>query len=90
MRPSENIFNRFEDALWIHVMLHGRERVTTGLGQKYIYPPRAFVRRRLEQGMHAHLRPGHSHWFLEGISSQEHFWHSAPDDWSPAFDTRMQ
>jgi hypothetical protein len=24
-------------------MLHGRERVMTGLGPKFIYPPRAFV-----------------------------------------------
>jgi hypothetical protein len=46
MRPSETLikfFNRFEDALRNRVILHGRERVTTGLGQKFIYPPRAFV-----------------------------------------------
>jgi hypothetical protein len=46
MRSSETLiefFNRFEDALRNHVMLHGRERVETGLGPKFIYPPRAFV-----------------------------------------------
>jgi hypothetical protein len=44
MRPSETLiefFNRFEDALRNHVMLHGRERVTTGLGQKFNHPPRS-------------------------------------------------
>jgi hypothetical protein len=49
MRPSETLiefFNRFEDALRNHVMLHGRERVTTGLGQKFIYPSRAFVEKK--------------------------------------------
>jgi hypothetical protein len=34
---------RFEDALRNHAMLHGRERVETGSGPKFIYPPRAFV-----------------------------------------------
>jgi hypothetical protein len=46
MRSSETLiefFNRFEDALRNHVILYGRERVETGLGQKFIYPPRAFV-----------------------------------------------
>jgi hypothetical protein len=36
-------FNRFEDALRNHVMLHDRQRVEMGLGQKFIYPPRVFV-----------------------------------------------
>jgi hypothetical protein len=40
---AQGIFNRFEDALCNHVMLHGRERVKTGSGPKFIYPPRAFV-----------------------------------------------
>jgi hypothetical protein len=46
MRPSKTLiefFNRFEDALRNNVTLHGRERVETGLEQKFIYPPRAFV-----------------------------------------------
>jgi hypothetical protein len=46
MRPSETLikfFNRFEDALRNHVLLHGRDKVATGLGTKFIYPPRAFV-----------------------------------------------
>jgi hypothetical protein len=46
MRPSETLikfFNRFEDALRNHVMLHGRDMVETGSGQKFICPPRAFV-----------------------------------------------
>jgi hypothetical protein len=45
MRSSENLiefFNRFEDALRYHVMLHGR-RVETGLEPNFIYTPRAFV-----------------------------------------------
>jgi hypothetical protein len=39
MRSSETLiefFNRFEDALRNHVMLLGRQRVETGLGQKFI------------------------------------------------------
>jgi hypothetical protein len=46
MRPSDTLikfFNRFEDALSNHVMFHGRESVETGLGQNFIYSPRAFV-----------------------------------------------
>jgi hypothetical protein len=46
MRSSETLiefFNRFEDALRNHVMLHGRVRVDTDSGPKFIYPPRAFV-----------------------------------------------
>jgi hypothetical protein len=46
MRSSETLiqfFNRFEDALRNHVMLHGCERVETDSGPKFIYPPRAFV-----------------------------------------------
>jgi hypothetical protein len=46
MRSSETFiefFNRFEDALRNHVMLHGRVRVETDSGPKFIYPPRAFV-----------------------------------------------
>jgi hypothetical protein len=46
MRPPDTLikfFDRFEDALRNHVLLHGREKVTTGLGTKFIYPPRAFV-----------------------------------------------
>jgi hypothetical protein len=40
MRPSETLiefFNRFEDALRNHVLLHGRDKVTTGLGTKESY-----------------------------------------------------
>jgi hypothetical protein len=47
MRSSETLikfFNRFEDALRNHVMLHGRERFTTVLGQKFIYPSRVLCR----------------------------------------------
>jgi hypothetical protein len=46
MRPSETfieLFNQFENALRNHVLLHGHEKVTTGLGTKFINPPRAFV-----------------------------------------------
>jgi hypothetical protein len=46
MRSSETLiefFNRFKDALRNDAMLHGRERVETGLGPKFIYLPRAFV-----------------------------------------------
>jgi hypothetical protein len=46
MRPSETLiefFNRFEDSLRNHVLLHGRHKVTTGLGTKFIYSSRAFV-----------------------------------------------
>jgi hypothetical protein len=46
MRPSETLiefFDRFEDALRNYVLLHGRDKVTTGLGTKFIYRPRAFV-----------------------------------------------
>jgi hypothetical protein len=46
MRPSETLikfFNRFEHSMRKHVMLHGRQRVETGLEQKFVYPSRAFV-----------------------------------------------
>jgi hypothetical protein len=46
MRPSEKLikfFNRFRILYRNHVLLHGRDKVTTGLGTKFIYPPRAFV-----------------------------------------------
>jgi hypothetical protein len=46
MRPHETLiefFNRFEEALRNHVMLHGRVRVDTDSGPKFVYPSRAFV-----------------------------------------------
>jgi hypothetical protein len=46
MRPSETLiefFNRIEDALRNHLLSHGRKKITTGLGTKFISAPRAFV-----------------------------------------------
>jgi hypothetical protein len=46
MRPFETLiefFNQFGDALRNFVLLHDRDKITTGLGTKFIYPPRAFV-----------------------------------------------
>jgi hypothetical protein len=46
IRPSETLiefFNRFDDTLWNHGLLHGRDKVATGLGTKFIYPARSFV-----------------------------------------------
>jgi hypothetical protein len=79
MRSSETLiefFNRFEDALRNHVMPHGRERVETGLGQKFIYPQRAFVEDNCwvedkNKECIAHLRTNHPQRFLKGILSSE-------------------